>query len=208
MKNFSWFVAVSTLALAISVSSFAAKVGAPAPDFKGMASNGKTYDLKALLKEQPGKFIVLEWHNQSCPFVKKFYSSGTMQRLQKEWTDKGVIWLSVLSSAPGKQGNLDAKTENDYMKTKRAVPTAALLDSSGAIGKAYNAKTTPHMFVIDPKGTLVYDGAIDNKPTTDPADIGASKDYVNYVSAALTEAMAGKPVTVSSSRPYGCSVKY
>lgn len=191
----------AAFALTVSFSAFAAKVGEPAPDFTGTASDGKAYHLADL----HGKYVVLEWHNQGCPFVKKFYGSGAMQRLQKEWTDKGVTWLSVLSSAPGKEGSLDAKAENAYIKAKKAVPTAAILDADGKIGSLYGAKTTPHMFVIDPNGKLIYDGAIDNKATTDPADIAGAK---NYVSAALTEAMAGKSVTVSSSRPYGCSVKY
>lgn len=184
-----------------SASAFAAKVGDPAPDFTGKGSDGKSYHLADLR----GKFVVLEWHNQSCPFVKKHYGSGNMQQLQQEWTAKGVTWLTILSSAPGKQGSVSAEQENAYLKEKKAVPTAAILDPEGTIGNLYGAKSTPHMFVIDPKGTLIYNGAIDDKPTADPSDIPGAK---NYVSAALTQAMAGKPVAEASTRPYGCSVKY
>jgi hypothetical protein len=127
-----------------------------------------------------------------------------MQALQREWTAKGVVWLTVLSSAPGEQGYLDAAQENTQMEKVHAHPTAAILDSSGTIGREYGAKTTPHMFVIDPNGKLIYDGAIDDKPTTDTADVKGAK---NYVSAALTEAMSGQTVEVASTRPYGCSVK-
>ena len=128
-----------------------------------------------------------------------------MQRLQREWTGKGVVWLTVISSAPGEQGYVTADRANAYFKEKTAAQTAVLLDPKGTIGRLYDARTTPHMFVIDQKGTLVYNGAIDDKPTTDRADVPGAN---NYVSAALTEAMAGKPVTKATSRPYGCNVKY
>lgn len=199
MKKILAILALS--ALTSSVSAFAAKVGDPAPDFTGTASDGKSYHLADLR----GKYVVLEWHNQGCPFVKKHYGSGNMQQLQKEWTAKGVTWFTILSSAPGKEGNITAAKENAYLKEKKATPTAAILDADGKIGMLYGAKTTPHMFVIDPKGTLIYNGAIDDKATADPTDIPGAK---NYVSAALTESMAGKPVKDASTRPYGCSVKY
>jgi hypothetical protein len=128
-----------------------------------------------------------------------------MQRLQKEWTGKGVVWLSIISSAPGQQGYVTAQQENDYLKEMKAAPTAVLLDPQGDVGRLYSAKTTPHMFVIDPAGVLIYDGAIDDKATTDRADIATAR---NYVSQALQEASAGKPVSMPTSRPYGCSVKY
>lgn len=195
------FVLLQFSMLLLAAPTFAAKVGDAAPDFTGQASDGKTYHLADLR----GKFVVLEWHNQGCPFVKKHYESGNMQKLQKQWTQKGVIWFSILSSAPGKQGNVTASAENAYLKKKKAAPTAAILDPEGTIGALYSAKTTPHMFVIDPQGTLIYNGAIDSVSSSDPNDIAGAK---NYVSAALTEAMAGKPVTDSSTRPYGCSVKY
>jgi peroxiredoxin len=179
----------------------AARVGEPAPDFSGTDSHGKAVRLADL----KGKFVVLEWHNDGCPYVGKHYGSGNMQRLQREWTGKGVVWLTVISSAEGQQGYVTADQANAYFKDKNAAQTAVLLDPRGTIGRMYDARTTPHMFVIDPKGTLIYNGAIDDKPTTDRADVAGA---TNYVSAALTEAMSGKPVTRSTSRPYGCSVKY
>jgi hypothetical protein len=148
---------------------------------------------------------VLEWHNNGCPFVRKHYESGNMQNLQKDWTSKGVIWLTVISSAPGQQGYVTASEENAYLKQMGAAPTAALLDPKGAIGHLYSAKTSPHMFVVNPQGILIYDGAIDDKPTTGKADVNGAKNYVN---AALTSAMSGKPVDETTTRPYGCSVKY
>ena len=128
-----------------------------------------------------------------------------MQRLQGEWTGRGVIWLTVVSSAPGKQGYVTASEENAYLKQANAAPTAVLLDSAGTLGHLYQAKTTPHMFVISPKGVLIYDGAIDDRPTTDLADVNGAK---NYVSLALEEATSGKAISIPTTRPYGCSIKY
>ena len=128
-----------------------------------------------------------------------------MQRLQREWTQREVIWLTVISSAPGKQGYVTAAQENDYLKKMNAAPTAALLDPSGQVGRLYSAKTTPQIVIIDPAGNLIYNGAIDDRPTSDQADISGAK---NFASQALEEAMAGKPVSVATTRPYGCSVKY
>jgi len=128
-----------------------------------------------------------------------------MQRLQHDWTAKGVVWFTVLSSAPGQQGYVTAPEENAFVKKVNATPTAVLLDPSGELGHLYDAKTTPHMFIISPEGTLIYNGAIDDRPTTDVADINGAK---NYVSVALDEAMSGKPVSNPTTRPYGCSVKY
>jgi len=187
--------------LALITSALAAKVGEAAPDFTAVDSNNKVHKLS----QYKGKFVVLEWHNQGCPYTRKHYESHNMQKLQKEWTAKGVVWLTVISSAPGKQGYVDATDENAYVKKMDASPTAVLLDPSGALGHLYGAKTTPHMFIIDPKGTLVYNGAIDSKPTADAEDIPSS---TNYVTVALTEVMAGKPVSMSATQPYGCSVKY
>lgn len=189
------------LFLAARLAAFGVSVGASAPDFTATDSNGQTHHLS----DYRGKFVVLEWHNNGCPYVRKHYGSGNMQRLQKEWTAKGVIWLTVISSAPGKQGYVTAEQENEYLKKMDAAPTAALLDPTGQVGRLYSAKTSPHMFIINPQGILIYDGAIDDHPTTDVADIAVSK---NYVSQGLTEAMAGKPLSISTSRPYGCSVKY
>jgi hypothetical protein len=128
-----------------------------------------------------------------------------MERLQKEWTAKGIVWLTVISSAPGEQGYVNASQENDYLKRMNAAPTAALLDPHGQIGHLYDAKTTPQMIVIDPKGTMIYDGAIDNRPSTSVSDLAGAK---NYLAQALTEATAGQPVSMPATRPYGCSVKY
>ncbi|HWC16159.1 MAG TPA: thioredoxin family protein [Terriglobales bacterium] len=192
---------IFTVIALVAVAAFAAKVGDSAPDFTGTDSHGQTHKLS----DYRGKFVVLEWHNNGCPFTKKHYESGNMQRLQKEWTEKGVVWLTVISSSPGAQGYVTAEQENDYMQRMHAVPTAALLDPKGEIGHLYGAKTTPHMFVISPQGQLIYNGAIDDKPTSDPSDVNGAK---NYVSDALKEAMAGQGVAVANTRPYGCSVKY
>lgn len=187
--------------LLASTLAWAAKVGEPAPEFTATDSNGKTHTLSAYR----GKVVVLEWHNQGCPYVKKHHESGNMQRLQKEWTAKGVIWLTVISSAPGKQGYVTAAEANEYVAKMNAAPTAVLLDPQGTLGHLYDAKVTPHMYIIDAKGVLVYNGGIDDKPTADAADIPNAK---NYVQEALTEIFAGKPVSTPTSRPYGCSVKY
>jgi peroxiredoxin len=184
-----------------ATGAFAVTVGDQAPDFTGIDSHGHSRKLS----DYRGKFVVLEWHNSGCPFTQKHYDSGNMQRLQKEWTEKGVVWLTVISSSPGEQGYVTADQENEYMQKMHAAPTAALLDAKGDIGHLYGAKTTPHMFVIDPQGRLIYNGAIDNKATTDASDINGAK---NYVSEALQQAKAGQPVAVATTRPYGCSVKY
>jgi alkyl hydroperoxide reductase subunit AhpC len=197
-KNLLCGLAVATLLAGLC---YGQKVGAPAPDFKATDSNGRMRQLS----EYRGKYVVLEWHNNGCPFTRKHYESGNMQRLQKEWTSRGVIWFTVISSAAGQQGYVTAEQENEYLKRMNAVPTAALLDPQGDVGRLYAAKTTPHMFVINPDGVLIYDGAIDSKSTTDQSDIATA---TNYVSQALGEAMAGKAVSTPTSRPYGCSVKY
>jgi hypothetical protein len=200
-KLINWMSAVAfAVALALS-TAWAARVGDRAPDFTATDTNGKAHKLS----DYAGKFVVLEWHNRGCPYTAKHYDSGNMQRLQHEWTGRGVIWLTVISSAPGRQGYITASDENAFLKQADAAPTAVLLDPTGALGHLYDAKTTPQMFIIDPQGTLIYNGAIDDRPTTDAADINGSK---NYVSLALCEALASKPVSNPSTRPYGCSVKY
>lgn len=181
--------------------AWAARVGDPAPEFTATDTNGKLHKLS----DYKGKFVVLEWSNRGCPYTQKHYNSGNMQRLQREWTSRGVIWLTVISSAPGKQGYVTAGDENAYLKQVNATPSAVLLDPSGALGHLYDAKTTPHMFIINPQGTLIYNGAIDDRPTTELADVNGAN---NYVSAALEQAISSKPVSVPTSRPYGCSVKY
>ena len=193
-------VAVGLLAAATPVA-LAAKVGEPAPAFSGVDVDGKAFNLA----DAKGKYVVLEWHNQGCPFVKKHYSSGNMQHLQEEWTGKGVTWVSVISSAPGKQGFVTPEQEKAYLKEQKASPSEVLLDPEGKIGKLYAAKATPHMFVIDPKGQVIYAGAIDDKPTTDVADVKGAR---NYVAEALTESMAGKAVATPSTPAYGCGMKY
>ena len=177
------------------------RVGAPAPEFKATDSNGKAESLD----QYRGKYVVLEWHNQGCPYTKKHYVSGNMQSLQKEWTAKGVVWLTVISSAKGEQGYVTPYEENSYLSRMHAVPTAVLLDSDAKVARMYSAKTTPQMVVIDPAGKVIYDGAIDDRPTDDPGDVKGAKNYVNE---ALGAAMAGKPVPTPYTRPYGCSVKY
>jgi peroxiredoxin len=191
----------TTLSLAAFSAFAAVKPGELAPDFQGKDSNGKTQSLS----QYKGKYVVLEWANQGCPYEQKHYNSGNMESLQKQWTTKGVVWLSVISSAPGQQGFVSPAQENEYLTKMHAAPSAAILDPSGAIGKLYTAKTTPHMFVIDPSGKLIYEGAVDDQPTPDPASLKGAK---NYVSTALNESMAGKAVTTQTTRPYGCSVKY
>ncbi|HOG28688.1 MAG TPA: redoxin domain-containing protein [Vicinamibacterales bacterium] len=193
--------AVALAATAAPVGAIAAPVGAPAPAFKGTDTKGVTRSLS----DFAGKWVVLEWHNSGCPYVRKHYGGHNMQALQREWTSRGVVWLTVISSAAGQQGHMEPAQADAYFADQKASQTAVLLDPSGEIGRLYDAKTTPHMFVINPDGVLVYNGAIDDRPTTDLADLSGA---TNYVSAALTEGMAGKAVTVATSRPYGCGVKY
>ncbi len=186
-----------------SAALAAVNIDAPAPDFTGIdAISGKEISLS----DFKGKLVVLEWNNPYCPFVKKFYSVGAMQKLQENATGKGVVWLSINSAAKGKQGYYETDAEAvDALTDRNAHPTYYLRDASGEIGKLYGAKTTPHMFVIDTKGTLAYMGAIDNTPTADSADIATAKNYVTRALQALTE---DKKVAVTSTQPYGCFVKY
>jgi len=179
----------------------AVKVGEAAPDFQGTDSHGQT----RRLSDYKGKYVVLEWHNNGCPFTRKHYESGNMQTLQRQWTGKGVVWFTVISSAPGHQGYVTAPEENTYLSKMNAAPTAAILDPSGTIGHLFSAKTTPQIVIIDPGGKVVYDGAIDDRPTPEIADVPGAKNYVN---AALSELMTGKSVTEPVTHSYGCSVKY
>ncbi|MGD0444284.1 MAG: thioredoxin family protein [Edaphobacter sp.] len=192
---------LSFVLTALSLPALAVAPGTTAPDFKGTDSNGVQHSLS----DYRGKYVVLEWANKGCPYDQKHYLSGSMENLQKDWTAKGVVWLSVISSAPGEQGYVTPSEENNYIKSMHVASTAVLLDPTGAIGRLYEAKTTPHMFVIDPTGKLIYQGAIDNKPTTEQEDL---KGADNYLNDALNASMSGKPVAVASTRPYGCSVKY
>jgi peroxiredoxin len=195
---------IGLLASLVSTALFAADsppVGSTAPDISATDSKGKTQTLS----QYKGKYVVLEWFNPECPFVKKHYGSGNMQKLQEEFTGKGVVWLTIDSNAPGLEGNLTAEQANQRIAEWKAHSTAFLLDPDGKAGRTYAAKNTPHMFVINPEGKIVYEGAIDSKATANPADIASSN---NYVKTALDESLAGKTVTTPSSRPYGCSVKY
>jgi peroxiredoxin len=190
--------------LAASTALFAADspaVGAGAPDFSLTDSKGKTQSIS----QYKGKYVVLEWFNPDCPFVKKHYGGGNMQKLQEEFTGKGVVWLTVDSSAPGKEGHLTAEQANAKMTEWKTKQTALVLDPDGKAGQAYGAKNTPHMFVINPEGKVVYQGAIDSKPSPNASDIPSS---TNYVKVALEESLGGKPVSNANTKPYGCSVKY
>jgi len=178
-----------------------AKIGALAPDFTLSDSKGVSHSLA----QSKGKFVVLEWLNPECPFVKKHYDSLNMQKLQKTYTDKGVVWYSIDSSGEGRSGHLTPELANKMMQERGAVPTAILLDNAGSVGKSYGARATPHMFVISPEGLLIYSGAIDDNDSTRLASVEGAK---NYVVAALDQAMASKPVEQPSTEPYGCSIKY
>ena len=195
---------LSAIACLASTALFAADsppVGSTAPDFSVSDSKGKTHSLS----QYKGKYVVLEWFNPDCPFVKKHYGGGNMQKVQEEFTGKGVVWLSVDSSAAGKEGNLSAEEAEKKIADWKMRSTAFLIDVDGKAGQAYGAKNTPHMFIINPEGKIIYEGAIDSKASPNPADIPTS---TNYVRVALVEALAGKKISNPTTRPYGCSVKY
>jgi hypothetical protein len=177
------------------------EIGKPAPDFSAVDSNGKSVKLS----DYRGKTVVLEWTNDGCPYVKKHYASNNMQTLQKEEAAKGIVWLTIISSAPGSQGYLTGDEANKLTETRGAAPTAVVLDPEGAVGHLYDARTTPHMFIVNGEGALVYMGGIDDKATTDVEDIKSAK---NYVRAALDDLAVGAPIENAVTRPYGCSVKY
>src|SRR5216110_978127 len=192
------------LTIAASTALFAADspaVGTNAPEFLLTDSKGKTQSVS----QYKGKYVVLEWFNPECPFVKKHYGSGNMQKLQAEYTGKGVVWLTIDSNAPGTEGNLTADQAQKVMNSWKTKQTALLLDPESKVAKLYGAKNTPNMVVINPEGKSVYEGAIDSKASPNPADIPSS---TNYVKSALDESLAGKPVSNAQTRPYGCSVKY
>ena len=204
MKKTSFFKAALfavALTLGLSGGAMVATVGEAAPDFSLTAVDGKT----VTLAEFKGKVVVLEWFNKECPFVRKHYDSKNMQNLQAEYTGKDVVWLTINSSAEGKQGHETAAQGIETLTKEGAKPTAYLLDADGKVGKLYDAKTTPHMFVIDKEGKLAYAGAIDDKASAYASDIEGSK---NYVRAAVDSLMAGQPVVDASTKSYGCGVKY
>lgn len=187
--------------LTLSFSVFALKVGDKAPAFSLKDMNGK--EIK--LSDYAGKTVVLEWLNHGCPFIRKHYDSNNMQTLQSLYTKRDVVWLSIISSAPGKQGHsTPAKAKADVAQNK-AKPTTVLLDEDGTVGQAYSAKTTPHMYIIDKDGKLAYQGAIDSIPSADPSDVEKAD---NYVKLALNSYLDGKEIKIKQTKPYGCSVKY
>ena len=175
--------------------------GQPAPGFSGTDAGGRAVSLA----DYRGSIVVLEWTNHDCPFVRRHYDTGNMQTLQKQATKDGVVWLTIVSSAAGEQGYVTGKEADALTVSRSAAPTAVVLDPSGEIGRAYGAKTTPHMFVIDTAGTLVYMGAIDDQPRNFGADPARAN---NYVRAALTAVKSGQPVAIAVTQPYGCAVKY
>ncbi|WP_294289964.1 redoxin domain-containing protein [uncultured Sphingomonas sp.] len=175
--------------------------GAPAGNFKLTDMTGRNVSLS----DYRGKTVVIEWNNPGCPFVEKHYNSGNMQKTQAAAKGMGAVWLTVNSGAPGKQGYMTGPQAQAFVTSAKAVPTAYLLDPKGVVGKGYGAKTTPHLYIVDSVGKLVYQGGIDDKPTANAADIAGAR---NHVLAALGEMKAGKPVSMPETRPYGCSVKY
>jgi peroxiredoxin len=176
-------------------------VGSAAPDFSLPDAKGKPHSLS----DYKGKYVVLEWFNPECPFVKKHYGGGNMQKLQEQYTGKGVVWLTIDSNAPGTEGNLSPDQAEKVANAWKTKQTALLLDPEGKAGRAYGAKNTPNMVIINPEGKIVYEGAIDSKATPNPGDIPSS---TNYVKVALDESLSGKPVSNPTTKPYGCSVKY
>lgn len=194
------FLALTFVTLALPVFA-GVKNGDAAPDFTLKGSDGKDYKLSA----QKGKTVILEWFNNECPYVKKHYDSNSMQALQKEHTGKGTVWFTIVSSAKGKEGYVDQAAAAKVRTERGMNNTAFLLDESGAVGKMYEAKTTPHMYIIDKAGKLVYQGAIDDRPSASAKSLTGATNYVNMAMMALEK---GEPVKTASTAPYGCSVKY
>ena len=206
LKKFERTLAHALIAgafVAVGASSVLAQVqpGKPAPDFALQDSSGKTVKLADL----KGKTVVLEWTNQDCPYVRKHYGGGNMQQLQKDAAARDVVWLTISSSAPGQQGHVNGLEADELTKTRNAAPAAFLFDPDGKVGHAYDARTTPHMYVIDKTGVLAYMGAIDDKPTSNLADLKTARPYLKE---AVEAVLAGSPVKVASTRAYGCSIKY
>ena len=198
--HFKSLVLAGCVALAFTLPAAAAS-GVAAPDFTIADTSGKPVKLADYL----GKFVVLEWTNPECPFVQKHYNSQNMQGLQKEWGAKDVVWLTINSTNASHSEYKTPEEMAKWMRAQDAAPRATLIDGTSATARAYAAKNTPHMFVVDPMGKIIYDGAIDDKRSTNPADVKIAN---NYVRAALTEATAGKPVSIASTTPYGCTMKY
>ena len=194
-------IGVGAMLMAANLTYAKPEVGQPAPSFEMVDTQGNAVDLASL----EGKTVIMEWTNHQCPYVRKHYESGNMQALQKESVSDDVVWVSVLSSAPGKQGYVEAEEANSIIAENGAAPTHMILDPSGELGQKYGAKTTPHMYIINASGDLVYMGGIDSIPSADKADI---ENAENYVRTALTQIKSGEEITTPSSRPYGCSVIY
>jgi len=201
MKTKSILAILASLATTTLLALDSPPVGSAAPDFSLTDAKGQTHSLS----QYKGKYVVLEWFNPECPFVKKHYGSGNMQKLQEEYTGKGVVWLTIDSNAPGSEGNMTPEQAEKVAAAWKTHQTALLLDPEGKAGRAYGAKNTPNMVVISPEGKIAYEGAIDSKATPNPSDIPSS---TNYVKVALDESLAGKAVTTANTKPYGCSVKY
>jgi len=193
--------ALTSLIAAAVFAADAPPVGSAAPEFSLPDAKGKTHSLS----QYKGKYVVLEWFNPECPFVKKHYGTDNMQKLQAEYTGKGVVWLTIDSNAPGSEGNITAEQAQKIMASWKTKQTALLLDPESKIAKLYGAKNTPNMVIINPEGKIVYEGAIDSKASPNPADIPTS---TNYVKSALDESLAGKPVSNSQTKPYGCHITY
>ncbi|MCG2588176.1 thioredoxin family protein [Rhodohalobacter sulfatireducens] len=178
-----------------------ATVGDQAPSFEVMGADGAIYNLS----DFEGQYVILEWLNHGCPYIQKHYNGNNMQQLQEKYTDQGVVWLSVISSAPGTQGYMEAEEARQSIEEQGASPTTILLDPEGEMGRAYDARVTPHMFIIDPSGTVRYNGAIDDKPTPAASSLETAH---NYIDAAMNSLLNGEEVETKSTTPYGCSVKY
>lgn len=194
-------VVLSLLVVGFMLPGASPQPGTPAPDFTLVDTYGNSHTLS----DYQGQWVVLEWLNYDCPFVRKHYNGDNMQSLQSQYTADGVVWLSIVSSAEGEQGYFPNDVMNARTEEHGGNQTAILIDEPGDVGRAYGARTTPHMFVIDPDGEIVYNGAIDDRPSADPATLDGA---INYVSQALGQAMVGQAVAVPTSQPYGCSVKY
>jgi peroxiredoxin len=201
MKTKTILITLTSLAATAVFALDPPPVGSAAPDFSLANAKGETHSLS----QYKGKYVVLEWFNPQCPFVKKHYGSGNMQELQEEYTGRGVVWLTINSSAPGTWGALSPEQADQKMTEWKMHQTALLLDPEGKAGRAYGAKNTPNMVVINPEGNIIYEGAIDSKATPNPGDIPNS---TNYVRAALDESLGGKSVTTAKTKPYGCAVEY
>ena len=195
------FAAAMALAGSAGLAVAQPAIGKAAPDFTAKDADGKPVSLS----DYKGKTVVLEWTNDECPFVKKHYGGQNMQALQKKWTAKDVVWLTIVSSPPGEQGYADGPKAKKLTADRGAAPTAVVLDPTGDVGRSFKAQVTPHMYIVRGDGTLAYMGGIDDKPSTKTEDLKGAK---NFVDAALTEMADGKPVSVQTSRPYGCTVKF